>query len=442
MNQLEMDGGINWHPQREFLFSELHSRPFAVIPSHACITHLALLADQEQKQAQLQHILNLLAQLGYEQPVEQTSCMLFGLGDLTIRWEKHLEFTSITFTDMSYTESGSDPFAKTALDHLPAGWLANLPGSVVAAFHIRVENASQSESLLPSEVRHSFDDMRLVGSSPQQGGAQVWTSFRLHSGGFGRFLVFNRSMSDSQMGRMLQRLMEIETYRLMALLGLPEARGLAPVINRMDAEMADLTQRLANNEVPDQAEILSRLTDMAAEIEAHRARTTFRFNASQAYHDILIARLEELKEDEVSGHLTLREFLTRRLSPAVRSCWTMQNRLDDLSKRIDRASDMMRTRVELGIQSQNRELLESMNRRSKIQLMMQHTVEGLSVAAISYYSVGLIKYITDAVYSYGLPVNKGMVTGISVPVVIAGVWLVTRKIHSRFRELAKQDSEE
>lgn len=442
MNQLENSAALNWHPQREFLFAELHSRPFQAIPSNACITHMALLADQEQAEAQRVHICNLLVQLGYEQPVRQSPCVVLQAGRLSIRFERHLEFTSFTLTVLREERSKQQPFEHTALDRLPAGWLEMLPGVVVSAFHVHVENAPEGDLPQPNEVRHLFDGMDLISGSPQQDAARVWTSFQVHKGGFARFLVYNRDMSDTQMGRMLQRLMELETYRLMALLGFSEARQLTSVVTRMDVSLADLTQRLADRTAEDESDILARLTDMAAEIEAYRARTTFRFNASYAYYEILLERLESLDEDERAGHLTLGQFLTRRLSPAVRSCRTMQVRLDDLSRRIARASDMMRTRVELGIQHQNRELLWSMNRRSRIQLMMQHTVEGLSVAAISYYAVGLIKYLTEAIYTYGVPINKDLVTGLSVPVVIAGVWLLTRRIHGRYRHLVKADQEE
>ena len=177
---------------------------------------------------------------------------------------------------------------------------------------------------------------------------------------------------------------------------------------------------------------------MAAWVEAARAKTTFRFSATSAYHDLVLKRLAELKEDEVSGHLTITEFMTRRLTPAVRTCKATSEHLENLSRRIDRVSDMMRTRVEMSIQSQNQHLLASMDRRSKIQLAMQHTVEGLSVAAISYYSIGLLKYLIEAAYDNGAPINKSLAVGITVPLVIGGVWWATRRIHKRFLKLAKE----
>jgi len=436
MSTTKPEIGLSWHSQRGALINELHSRPFRTISNGTSITHLALLSDESIKEAQTEHLQKLSSELGADHSVSSGALNSFSIGSFDVRMERHLEFTSLTLTDGSATKL-DQPFAKTALDRLPQGWLEKMPGTVVAAFHVRVD-AEPEPMPAPNDVRGAFNDQMLVGSAPMDGQAQVWTSFRLHEGGYGRFLVFNRSLSDTQLGRMVQRTIEVETYRMMALLGFPDARALSPLLAQMDDRLVSLTQRLAEN-TDDDSNILRELTDMAAEIEAHRARTSFRVNATRAYHDIMLTRLDELREDEVSGHLTMREFLTRRLTPAVRSSETMQKRLDDLSTRIHRTSVMMRTRVELAIQNQNRELLGSMDRRSKVQLMMQHTVEGLSVAAISYYLVGLVKYLTDALASSGVEFDKSLVTGISVPVILGGVWYVTRRIHSRFHELAKEE---
>ncbi len=180
---------------------------------------------------------------------------------------------------------------------------------------------------------------------------------------------------------------------------------------------------------------------MAASIEAFRARSTFRFSATRAYHRLVLTRLEELRENEMSGHLTIREFMTRRLTPAVKTCESVAYRLEDLSRRVDRASDMMRTRVDLSIQNQNQALLSSMDKRSQVQLMMQHTVEGLSFVVISYYLVGLLKYLLDATYDAGLTFDKSLVIGGMIPVVMFLVWLSVRRIHHKFIKLAekKQD---
>lgn len=432
--------GLKMHPLRESLYNELHSRPFQVIPSPARITHLAVMCTPEESQAQFKHLKQLYAQFGRAEPESDELCYHADFGPLRVRREKHMEFTTYTFINME-VQQGGNPFEVTGLTPLPEGWLQGIPGTVISAFHVAVEDARQTHELNLPLVKRFFEGMRLVGSSPQDGDARVWTTFQMHSDGFGRFLIYNKQMSDSQLGRLTQRIMEIETYRLMALMSLPTAREINPTLSDMDQKLADITDHLAHSSEINEQNLLARLTDMASWVEDCRARATFRFSATYAYHDLVIKRLEELREDEVSGHLTITEFMTRRLTPAVKTCRATSNRLEDLSRRIDRVAEMMRTRVELSIQSQNQALLASMDQRSKVQLMMQHTVEGLSVAAISYYTIGLIKYLLDAAYNSGIDLNKDLIMGISVPVVLGLVAVTTRKIHKHFLALAIDESQ-
>ena len=430
--------GLDIHPMRESLYAELHSRPFHVIASPARVAYFALLADEEVRNAQFEHLLELFEHSDQDAPECDGLFYEVELNGLRIRRERHLEFTTYTFIDEQPPKT-DNPFDATALQRLPEGWMARLPGQVVSAFHVAIQDARETpEDELPV-VKNHFEGQRLIGSSPQNGDARIWTSFLLHSDGLGRFLIFNKAMSDSQLGRLTQRVIEIETYRLMTLLSLPLARKYSPGLSAMDKRLAVLTERLTAEKGVDEAKILSELTEMAAWVEACRAQTTFRFGASRAYQEIVSKRLAELREDEVSGHLTITEFMTRRLTPAVRTCESVSERLENMSLRIDRVSDMMRTRVELSIQEQNQDLLSSMDRRSHIQLMMQHTVEGLSVAAISYYTIGLLKFLIDAVYEEtGGAFDKSLVLGVTVPCVVGCVWFATRRIHRRFLKLATE----
>tara|TARA_Y100000589_G_scaffold112611_2_gene107099 strand:- start:767 stop:2074 length:1308 start_codon:yes stop_codon:yes gene_type:complete len=427
---------LDIHPLRDDLYRELHSRPFQVLPTPARVTQIAVLTTPEQRRQQFEHLKALHRALGYPEPGAEVSCYERTFGDFKIRREMHMEFASYTFTNLA--TSDADPFVETGITPLPEGWLEALAGTVVAAFHVDIRSASDDIAGDLAYVRQHFEGMRLVGSSPQEGAARVWGTFQLHSDGFGRFMVLNHQMSNSQLGRLTQRLMEIETYRLMSLLALPVAREITPSLNEMDRQLATITQALADNQDLDEQQLLGDLSHIAARIEAYRAHTTFRFSATRAYHQLVLSRLEELREDELSGHLTLTEFMTRRLTPAVKTCEAVSERLEDLSRRVDRASDMMRTRVELAIQSQNQQLLSSMDRRSRIQLMMQHTVEGFSVVAISYYLIGLLKLALDALYENGLAFPKNLVLGVAIPVVMVLVFLGVRAIHHHFIRMAKR----
>lgn len=426
---------LDIHPLRNDLYNELHSRPFQVLPTPARVTQIAVLTSPAQRQAQFRHLQALHEHFGHAPPEREVGCYEQTFGALRVRREMHMEFASYTFINLAGTDR--PPFEETGISLLPDGWLTQLAGTVIAAFHLEIRPGADGTPDDLDYVRNHFEGMRLVGSRPQEGAARVWGTFRLHSDGFGRFMVMNHQMSDSQLGRLTQRVMEIETYRLMSLLALPVAREITPDLNDMDEQLAVITQSLAENQAVDEESLLARLTNIAARIEAFRARSTFRFSATRAYHQLVLSRLEELREDELSGHLTLTEFMTRRLTPAVKTCEAVSERLEDLSRRVDRASDMMRTRVELAIQSQNQQLLSSMDRRSKIQLMMQHTVEGFSVVAITYYLIGLLKLGLDSVHDAGFAFNKTLVLGIAIPVVMALVYLGVRVVHHRFIRMAK-----
>ena len=427
---------LDVHPLRQDLYRELHSRPFQVIPTHARITHMAMVTTPEQRARQFLHLQKLHRLMGEPWPEREVSCYEHNLGDLQIRREVHTEFTTYTFINLA--TSSVAPFAETGLSPLPEGWLEELEGTVVAAFHIEVRPSSEDVRSELAFMRRHFEGMRLVGSSPLEGAARILGSFQLHSDDFGRFMVLNHKMSNSQLGRLVQRLMEIETYRLMSLLALPLARELTPTLNDMDQTLSDLTQALADNESLNEQELLANLTHIAARIEAFRARSTFRFAATRAYYRLVLTRLDELRENEVSGHLTFSEFMTRRLTPAVKTCESVAERLEDLSRRVDRASEMIRTRTDLAIQSQNQQLLSSMDRRSRIQLMMQHTVEGFSVVAISYYLISLLNMGMDALQEAGIGFNKPVVLGIAIPVVMAGVFWGIRRVHHRFISMARR----
>jgi len=417
---------------RDALYAELHSRPFQVLPSPARVSYLAIMVGPEHKQQEFDYFCSLYKHFDAVPPQEDGVCYEVDFGSLRVRRDKHLEFTSYMIIHTQIDKAGNS-FEPNGLSLLPQEWLAAIPGTVIAAFHVAIEDARTTPEPDLASVKEHFECMRLVGSRPQNGDAQVWTSFQLHSDGCGRFLIYNKGMSDSQLGRMVQRVVEIETYRLMALISLPLARKYSAQLVHMDEKLAITTARLSDStEQLDEQALLGELIDMAAWVEATRSKTTFRFSATRAYHDLTQKRLDELKEDAVSGHLTITEFISRRLTPAVSTCNATGEHLESLSKRIDRVSDMMRTRVEMSIQSQNQHLLASMDRRSKIQLAMQHTVEGLSVAAISYYTVGLLKVLIEAVYNKGIHFDKSLVIALSVPLVIGTVWFTMRKVHKRF----------
>ncbi|MBE0505538.1 MAG: DUF3422 domain-containing protein [Marinospirillum sp.] len=426
------------HPARESLYHELHARPFPVIGSPVRISHLALLLDESDREMDFQHLCALCTRYGVNPPAAHDNSFYQRLGDLDVRWERHLEFVTYTFIRPGRNES---PFSQTALSLLPQDWLEAVPGQLVAAQHLEVR--SPDDELLDREkLAACFEGQRLVSGRLMEGAATLWSAFRLHGDGCGRILLHNHGLNDNQTGRLILRVLELETYRLMALLGARPARDLAPLLRQLDQQLAEIIAELSSTEgLEEERKLLQQLTRMAAQIERHRADTISRFSATQAYYQLVMKRLEELKERQSGPNFTLSAFFSRRLTPAASTCDSVSQRLEDLARRIERAGDLIRTRVDLKLEEQNRRLLASMNRRSRLQLRMQETVEGLSIAAISYYGISLLRYLFGALEPLGVPLNKDIATAVAVPLVVGTVWWVTHRIKKFIVEASDPERE-
>jgi len=429
------------HALRIPLAAEVHSRPSLRLNGTETLTHLAVYArgdgvDDTAPQL-LQH--ELLAELclyfGVSAPHLDAKYFFHDFGNFRLQWESHTEFSTYTFAEHhSQTMALDSAFEQVPLRHVPEKWLLNLGGKVMVATHVALQQVSASLT----DMRQLFAGNLLVGSDSQNF-AKVWTDFAIAPDGFGRVVIQDLGMQYQQAGRLVQRVLEIETYRMMALLGLPHAQLAAPVLNTIEAELARLSAGMTDStEVvdlvdspDDERALLQKITALAARMEKLALENSYRFAASKAYYRLVQARIEELRETRIPGVPTIREFMDRRLAPAMNTCESMVRRQEALAERIGRTNDLLRTRVGIVQEQQNRRILESLNSRAAQQLRLQQAVEGLSVVAISYYSIGLVAYAGKALKAAGLPVNPDMLTGAVIPVMVAIVWLGLRRMHHK-----------
>ena len=288
--------------------------------------------------------------------------------------------------------------------------------------------------------QHWFGDRSIVASLMGGGHSCAITDFRLRDSGFERMLVLAPAgTTETRAGRISQRLLEIETYRLMALRGLPVAKALAPMITRAEAQLADITTRLEGKQASDQ-ELLDQLVSLASQVERATAESNYRFSATEAYAALVEERITELREKPIPGTQTLGEFMRRRLTPAIATVTATARRLNSLAQRIERSSGLLRTRVDIATEAQNQQLLEKLTRGQDLQLRLQSTVEGLSIAAISYYVVSLLLYLGKSAKAIGLPVNPEILAGSLIPVVLWFTWRTTRRIHDKLHALHRPGS--
>ena len=424
---------ITEHRQRRSLIQEAHARPFEPLTAPLRVSHLALISGEGREKLDQSVLFELCSLYHVTPPPHEVVFFSSELepDKLRIRWERHTEFSTYSFYQFG---SFADPFVTSPIEFLPKDWLARLPGELLVASHVVVEARTYHTSQDRREVIAAFDSDDLAGASVAGGVARAYSDFQIGTDGFTRFMVYDYGMQPHQAGRLVQRLLEIETYRSMALLALPIARQTGPQITLKDRKLAMIAGSLAENHdssensgIIHESVLLDQLTRLAAEIEESTANSEYRFAAAMAYHKLVERRLKELREERLESLQTFTDFMERHMSPAMQTCQSVAYRLTELSARVSRVSQLLRARVDVALEQQNGALLTSMNQRAALQFRLQETVEGLSVVAITYYMVGLIGYGAKAI-QFWVPLSPVLLTAGAVPVVALIVWIGIRRI--------------
>lgn len=414
------------HPWRGVVLGEVHARPFHPVRSPLRVLHFAFLTSAEEAAAAHSALQGYCRERGIAEPRPGAKHHRAVLAGATLLWEQHSEFSTYTWQFDGFER---EPFERPARQLGQA--MADLPQPGLHLASVDLHLMAERPDTILEEV---FDPTSLAASSVS-GRAVAGSDFQVTADGFVRYLVLDRGLEPSQAGAVVQRLLELETYRILALLGLPEAARLSPSIGRAEAALVRITQAMTEAQSLDaNRALLDELTPLAAASEAEAALSSYRFGASRAYDGIVQQRLATLAEVPLREHPTLAGFLARRMAPAMRTCTTISERQAALARRLAQAADLLRTRVDVEIEQQNRDVLVAMNERTRLQLQMQRTVEGLSIAAISYYVVGLASYVFDGAKAAGLPIEPGVATAISVPVTLVGVGLIVHRIRKAHAE--------
>lgn len=349
---------------------------------------------------------------------------VMSLGDVTLVWERHTEFATYTLLRAGGFDT---PFDAGHFEPALSAIVATMPGEIVRATQIALVDRDTPDPTA-RDCEHWFAAEATVICDVADGAARILSDFRLHADGYGRLLVLDRDLAGDEPAQLVMRLQELGNYRNMALLGLPLAQRLTPAVTLLEGRLSELTRAVSERTSEDD-ELLDELTYLSAELARLVAETRYRMSATRAYAQLSSDRLASLRIGAVRGYQTLADFTERRLTPAVRTCDSFSARLEDLSQRAAWTSALLRTRIDIALAKQTRDLLTSMDRRTHLQLRLQQTVEGLSVVAISYYLVALVGYLLGAIP--GLPHDRAM--AVAVPIVLAGVattllW-ARRRIH-------------
>jgi len=410
------------HPDRAVAANEVHARPTEALEVPLRASYLAVTIEPADREREVRHIADLCSRFGVAGPSDDDAHFKVTIGQVRLKWERHTEFSAYTFMVPGVSPV---PFSEPPTSFLPPGWMAGLPGRTVVAVHAKLMRSPSTA--LPSDViAESFGGHETVASLIGEGAGAAFTDFRIQADGHVRVVIEDRALTPRQAGRMLRRLFEIEAYRVMALLALPLARTLAPRIGAIERSLGALASAIADQSGHDET-LLAELTQLSAEVERMRNGSAMRLSASAAYHELVVTRIDELRERRLEGFQTVGEFMARRLNPAMATCRSTSRRMRDLSERVAQASTLLSARVEIVRERQNQALLESMDRRARLQLRLQRTVEWLSIAAVTYYVAALVSYAAKALKAGGLHVDVDIAVGIAIPLVVGLVALALHR---------------
>ncbi|WP_404406464.1 DUF3422 family protein [Pelagibacterium halotolerans] len=408
------------HPDRDAVLSELHARPLHLIDAGVRVRRVVLVVAPVAgaMRAAIERFSAFATPLGIDCAERSARQYSFKTETRCVTWEFHTEFITVTwYAPLDDNENWPDDIGLSALGD----------AKLVGATRVDVIEGAA----LPQTLLATFRPESLCAASVETGKAQVATDFVPDADGFTRFEFAAGGLTAFRRSITLRRLLEIETYRTMALLALPLARETAPTLRAAETELEALIEGLSNATTPEQIqERLAGLHALSVRSGQISEKLGYRFSAAQAYGEILRMRLDKLREATLGHGSSLTTFIGNRVEPALATCEAINKRIAVLSAKIERGIELLNLRIGLDMQIQNTQVLETIARTSQSQFRLQRTVEGLSIIAITYYLLGIIGYALAGPLSV-LHWDKTMALSIAAPFALLGVWLSMRAIRKK-----------
>lgn len=435
-------------PRRCFIDQELHARPYVRLGRNLSIFHFAFDTGEYFSNDEWLYVSRQFYELlNNHSPVEKCRFFTANSHELSVRYERHTEFAAISLIYVNHTHPAQGYaiphlFSQQSLARLPTKLVNQFPGSLLTASWI--EMTPRGEELNPADIEALFGHDNFAGSAVADGDARVFMSLKLDDSlldgaGLSRTLIQNPNLRTRRTGRLLQRVLDIETYRAFSLLALPVVRANTPALSRLEDAIANISTAMTHSSAAEVETIqhqneLHQLSAVTAEIEQIAAQTSYRLAATRAYNTLVERRVVEIRETRIESFQTIAEFLDRRLAPAMRTCSAFSERIESLASRAQRTNNLLRTRIEMQIQIQNQSLLRSMESRARTQLRLQETVEGLSVAAISYYLISLLNYVLKAITLPWVKDQHYTLLAIAIPIVATSIWFGVRSVRKKIKQ--------
>lgn len=409
-NQKFSYSGWKYHPDREAIIAEPHARPALGVTPTDTILYVGFTCDNAV-------LFKFFEKFGDSASLREKRHDVFEHKSALLKIEQHTEFVSLTI--LLRQDQAESEILTILNDVLPKE-------GITLVVQTRIVMC-KSIALL---VKRMSGGQRMFGGT-MRGKLEVRSSLLPDEKGTIVYLVHSSAGSSDEIGRRIQRLIEMETYRTMALLGLTLARRAGTEISQAEIRLKNMVLEMNAVQENDENRLFDLLSTLSQDCNTLQTDTRFRFSASKAYYAITQQRLSSLEEEKFGDLQTITGFVLSRLDPSMATIDSAAARLSTLIGDLGRALSLLRTRIDLDMAKDNQLLLKSMDERHHQQVLIAQTVEGLSAVAITYYSIGLLGYVIKSFDLY-LPVSPTTATAIAVPVVLVGVWMFLRKMRSKW----------
>jgi uncharacterized membrane-anchored protein len=404
--------GWTEHNNRVLIHAETHARPVPPLAGPATIRRVAFMsADGGPDLALLQRRIADLASIPGDKAAGVRQ-LAFKRDGHAIVWEMHNEFATLTWKSQ---------LGDTNI--WPKGIGLELHANVALVSATRID-VIDDDSIEPARLAQLAENS-LCHSAIYGGQARISTDFVADADRFVNFVVAARSCGTQRRGVIVRRLLEVETYRCFALLGLPVARQVGGRVQGYEHGLAAIMAEIGEGSTPEAHQMsLQALHKLSVEVGQTVEETSFRFAATQAYGQIIAERLSRLGEAPIGESTTIQRYLDNRVQPALATCRAMEKRLTELGTKVQRSIELLDATITVAIQTQN-------------QYRLQETVEGLSIIAISYYALGILGYVAEGLHQFA-PVDKPVLLTVLAPLVILVVFLCIRRLRRTIHDGQRQ----
>ena len=407
--------GWTEHDDRRLIHAETHARPVPPLVGPATIRRVAFMSsDRGRDLALLQRQMAALGKIS-DHDLGSARQLEFERDEHNVTWEMHNEFATLTWKSPL---GDNNPW--------PKGIGLELHANVALVSATRVD-VIDDDLVDPARLAQLAENS-LCHSAIYAGQARIVTDFVPDAYRFVSFVVAARSCGSQRRGVIVRRLLEMETYRCFALLGLPVAREVGGRVQGYEHDLATIMAEIGEGSTPEAHQTsLEALHTLSVEVGQTIEETSFRFAATQAYGQIIAERLTRLGEASIGESTTIQRYLDNRVQPALATCRAMEKRLNDLGTKVQRSIQLLNATITVSIQTQNQEVLDTILSTAQSQYRLQETVEGLSIIAISYYTLGILGYVAEGLHGLA-PVDKPVLLAVLAPFVILVVFFAIRRL--------------